>query len=662
MNKLGYHVNVLTSKATGTIRAQRNGALIKWLTSGINLGEMERWKEQNPNGLQIVRHVIEFNSSMTPQQRTEELLKHIVGYEHVIDCLETPFNEEMQTIASGLAGIGGIDRYADMTNIATDMIKQRYPDIKVAVGHFSVGNPPDMRNDWDAYAPALATADYLSLHEYGSPFVWSEPDDPNNHRRHMMGEDYPGGWWCLRYRQVYQYLKERGYPTPPLILSEIGRDHGLTIDTNYGWKYDVGHGGGDIDRYVSELRWLAYEMARDLYVVGGTIFSCGVYPDWETFDVAGQGAIENLLSEDISAPAHPSSILGPHQAASRSDWFATPAPAPRSSIIIEGVEVPESARGSQWHEWATHPENRNPKTGPGGLAAFLAHMRAVGTPTHRVLEAGFPHFDGMVIPGVAPTSPPPRTPTPAPQADPPASLEERRRQRMGFTRRWDNKKPQPAPQPAPEPQQERLGDMFARSDSPQNQTDASTMAGVLQCSVGMIKSVMDIESGGNAFLNGRMVVRLEPHVLLGRSPHTELVQNTFQGTNSWRPSGHKVLISNQWLPVHGSQENEYRAIEIAERIDAEATYQSMSMGWAQIMGFHFDRLGYDNARQMFRGFSAAKVVQDWGFVSFILSDVALLRALRAKDSYTFAKIYNGPGQAEHYANLINERLKIYGEL
>ena len=45
---------------------------------------------------------------------------------------------------------------------------------KVAVGSFSVGNPPNLAEDWRTFEPAVRAADAVALHEYGAPNLWSQ--------------------------------------------------------------------------------------------------------------------------------------------------------------------------------------------------------------------------------------------------------------------------------------------------------------------------------------------------------------------------------------------------------------------------------------------------------------------------------------------------------
>ncbi len=102
---------------------------------------------------------------------------------------------------------------------------------RVAVGSFSVGNPPDMARDWQTFKPAVYAADAIALHEYGAPYVWSQPGYHNP-------ETLDHNWWCLRYRRVRE-LMARTYgpaeaPKPGSILLHNERETWQAIQPAIG--------------------------------------------------------------------------------------------------------------------------------------------------------------------------------------------------------------------------------------------------------------------------------------------------------------------------------------------------------------------------------------------------------------------------------------------
>ena len=611
--KLSFHVQALSGAAASSIRKQENcDGIIKFMTSGWNPEIAREWKQKNPRGKVCLRHHIPHNDPMSVSERVRQLLQHAEGSRDIISYVESPWNEEYQSVPNGL------EKYTQDTIVAVDMIKQQWPEVKISTGHFSVGNPVDIRRDWAAFAPALEVSDALSLHEYGSPFVHSEHKDPAGNNRPMIEDGYPGGWWNLRYRLVYQFLQEQGYPTPNLIISECGRDHGLTTGTPRGYKFDMGYGANDIDNYANEMRWYLRELARDFYVIGATVFLTGCYNDWASFDVAGVEQFDKLMNEDISAPLHRSSILAPHKP-TRPDLARGGIVSPQQPST-QPAPAPAPGRKNLYEDWVTTPGNMNPKTGPEGLSAFQGHMEALVKidaldPHHTAFELGFPRFEQVQA-------------APASTNDP-------------------NSGTGPLTNP-PSPSQTG----GSRDES------IAQMAELLQVDEKLLNAIVKVESAGNAFVNGKVILRFEPHIFLRQvdqldSSLVERVKVQFRGTDSWRPEGHEVLNLGAWLKVHANQSSEWMAYGLAARVHEEAAARSCSTGKYQIMGWHFGRLGYDNAKQMIDSFNVAEVNQDWGFVSFVLSDDNLLRAMKSLDLRTFVRIYNGSGNVDHYMSLLS---------
>lgn len=138
---------------------------------------------------------------------------------------------------------------------------------------------------------------------------------------------------------------------------------------------------------------------------------------------------------------------------------------------------------------------------------------------------------------------------------------------------------------------------------------------------GVAAAVMSVESGGEGFRGGQMVIRFEKHIfrdLTGR---------------------------NVWVRHSGRQADEYDAFKRAKAINSEAAHDSISMGAAQIMGFNAERIGYANASEMFEDFIRSESAQLKGMFEFIRTSRGLHRAAKNKDWATFAHLYNGPGYA-----------------
>ncbi len=143
--------------------------------------------------------------------------------------------------------------------------------LKPVLGEIPVGNPDagtlDQIMPW--LVPALQT-----IRSFGG--AWSY---------HAYTLEYSTDpeteiWYSLRYRQFYSYLR-RNYPdlgNMPLILTETGVDQEGSPATS-GWK-----ARGDAARYQHWLRWFDYQMQRDDYILGSTIFQIGdLY--WSSFNI-----------------------------------------------------------------------------------------------------------------------------------------------------------------------------------------------------------------------------------------------------------------------------------------------------------------------------------------------------------------------------------------
>src|SRR5690606_705395 len=99
-----------------------------------------------------------------------------------------------------------------------------------------------------------------------------------------------------------------------------------------------------------------------------------------------------------------------------------------------------------------------------------------------------------------------------------------------------------------------------------------------------------------------------------------------------------------WTAFHGSQALEWRAYEVACRLDVDAATRSISMGLPQVMGFNHGLLGYETPRGMLAFMGADVRFQLLGLFDFIAGAGGrgpALAALRRADFDGFATLYNG---------------------
>lgn len=195
-------------------------------------------------------------------------------------------------------------------------------------------------------------------------------------------------------------------------------------------------------------------------------------------------------------------------------------------------------------------------------------------------------------------------------------------------------------------------------------------------------AVLCVESRGRGFArNGRMIIRFENHIFWrywGKS-HPSLFFDHFRFDPRKRWRGHKFRKTQkfEWTNFHQKgQTGEWQVFEFARSKHQRFSMYSVSVGMPQIMGFNHKKIGYKSVKKMFDSFARSERNQIIGLFDFISARGAtpaggqgsaygraglgsnLTVALRKKNFFTFAKLYNGPGKARIYA----DRMKRYYEL
>jgi len=156
----------------------------------------------------------------------------------------------------------------------------------------------------------------------------------------------------------------------------------------------------------------------------------------------------------------------------------------------------------------------------------------------------------------------------------------------------------------------------------------------LEIELDLLKAFVKVESGSQNDLNGRVIIRWEPHIFKRYS---------------------KVQIN-----VHGSrgrindecQGNEYEAFRRGCSVEKgkwkEQAYMSASWGMGQIMGFHYKRLKFISPQALAEWIGASDDNGIRSIGQFIATNSKLLKACRTKDYHRIAVYYNG-GYYEKYA-------------
>ncbi len=190
--------------------------------------------------------------------------------------------------------------------------------------------------------------------------------------------------------------------------------------------------------------------------------------------------------------------------------------------------------------------------------------------------------------------------------------------------------------------------LIAFNDKFLSEQDIEDFANQFGLELAMVKAVNEVESRGKGFLvYGRPVILFEGHIFWrelekrGVNPSQYVSQHT------------KDVLYKKWTRTHyKGGVREYDRLEKAAGISDlpafhEAAYCSASWGAFQIMGFHYDHLGYasidhfvsemyEHEREHLKAFG--KFIQKTSFKGKKLIDW-----IKEKNWARFAEGYNGPG-------------------
>lgn len=159
-----------------------------------------------------------------------------------------------------------------------------------------------------------------------------------------------------------------------------------------------------------------------------------------------------------------------------------------------------------------------------------------------------------------------------------------------------------------------------------------------------IKAINSVESNGSGFQSdGRPVILFERHVAY------RLLKEAGEAFDDRYPN----LINPQRGGYIGGTAEWSRLATALQVMPADIAYQSCSWGAFQIMGYHWRRLGYASIDAFVAAMQSSEAAQLAAFASFIETDPALLKALKAKKWADFARLYNGPA---YKANLYDIKL------
>ncbi|OHX20444.1 N-acetylmuramidase domain-containing protein [Chromobacterium sphagni] len=179
------------------------------------------------------------------------------------------------------------------------------------------------------------------------------------------------------------------------------------------------------------------------------------------------------------------------------------------------------------------------------------------------------------------------------------------------------------------------------------EADLQAAADRLGVALASIKAIHAVESRGSGFqADGRPVILLERHVAYQRAgvAHQDAAQLATRYPAICNPArGGYAGGAAEWV----------RFASLAAVAGDLVAIESCSWGLFQIMGYHWQRLGYASAATFRAAMESGEAAQLEAFARFIEAEPALLKALQAKRWADVAKLYNGPAYKE---NLYDSKL------
>lgn len=159
---------------------------------------------------------------------------------------------------------------------------------------------------------------------------------------------------------------------------------------------------------------------------------------------------------------------------------------------------------------------------------------------------------------------------------------------------------------------------------------------------------IQVETGGRGFdvKTGKIMIQFEPSWFKRRASkeYAEYLRLLNKGESL---SIIEQSIINNWRTVLENrvsiQPIEWSAFNIAFAINKNAAMESTSIGLGQIMGFHWERLGFASVGAMWDDAKTGIEAQVFQLIKFIDTDRNLRGAIEANNWDSVASIYNGKG-------------------
>lgn len=158
-----------------------------------------------------------------------------------------------------------------------------------------------------------------------------------------------------------------------------------------------------------------------------------------------------------------------------------------------------------------------------------------------------------------------------------------------------------------------------------------------------LKAVIQIEASGQGFLpDGKPKILFEPHIF-----HRLLTnKNYITIRNRAKAENPRICYFSWGAYPYGKVSEQHDRLAIASKYDRDTALESCSWGLGQVMGFHWQALGYPTLQAFVNAMYKDEAAQVDCMCRFIeVND--LIDELQRKDWVGFARGYNGAGFAKN---------------
>lgn len=174
------------------------------------------------------------------------------------------------------------------------------------------------------------------------------------------------------------------------------------------------------------------------------------------------------------------------------------------------------------------------------------------------------------------------------------------------------------------------------------QADIERAAADLGVEIAAVMAVNLVESAGSGFIDHRPVILFERHQM-----RRQLLKHGMSEAEVDKLAAVHHQIINRKPGGYIGGLGEHQKLQQAQRIHPAAAIESCSWGAFQIMGYHWELLGYKSAQDYAAQMHSGESAHLDALVRFIEADPGLHKALKARKWADFAKRYNGPSYAQN---------------